>query len=557
MVKVRLQGLSPKGKEPEPEPDLQEWRPRPTENSITCFFDQPSPAPLAVAQCQSRRTIYHFEFIEYRQLCTAYRGAPDYAMAAVEATTANGFDSNNAPTPEDPDSQLNGDASDDADLFGDDDDGLADSHKNDRTLDDKDLDSGDDEGREDRVANTVEDYDVTEEQRETIMCDVDIARIRPPEGDELYALQLPPFLGLNQRNFHYPSYDPPAKPHNAASMKATDKFSPFSTATSTVYWRRDPNPKNSDTLQSNARIIRWSDGSLTMQLASKPTQQYRISTTALRQNYDTKTNTVRKNPVPYDPNRDTHNYLAAPHNTSGLDSQITRPLDAALRIQPSGDLADESVSKLKDALFRAADLGDPLATMSKLKQDPEYQRLQAEKAEKEEMRAARRRENAAQRMNARRDGVLGRSGMGGGRGGLSVAGLEDDEGMPSARGTRPKGGKRRPKFNRHGIIYSDNEDESMPRGRTREDEYDREDDFLANSDEEPETYEDDEELPEDDEDEDAEGEVDDDVGAVPQRKERAGTPKRPAADDDAGEGRASPTQARKKRRVIDDDDEEE
>lgn len=262
--------------------------------------------------------------------------------------------------------------------------------------------------------------------------------------------------------------------------------------------------------------------------------------------------------MPYDPNRDTHNYLAAPHNTSGLDSQITRPLDAALRINPSGDLADESVSKLKDALFRAADLGDPLATMSKLKQDPEYQRLQAEKAEKEEMRAARRRENAQQRMNARRDGVLGRSNAGGGgRGGLSVAGLEDDEGMPSARGNRTKSGKRRPQFNRHGIIYSDNEDESMPRGRTREDEYDREDDFLANSDEEPETYEDDEELPEDDEDEDAEGEVDDDVGAVPPRKERASTPKRPAVDEDAGEGhRGSPSQARKKRRVIDDDEDE-
>ncbi|ETN46289.1 uncharacterized protein HMPREF1541_00473 [Cyphellophora europaea CBS 101466] len=490
-------------------------------------------------------------------------------MAAVEATTPNGFRTNDAPTPEQPQIDLNGDASDDADLFGDDDDEpQADTDNKPRTLDDKELDSGDDEGRADRadrVADTVEDYGVEEEQRETVMCDVDIARIRMPEGDELYALNMPPFLGLNQRNFHYPTYEAPTKPHDASSMKSTDKFSAFSTAASTIHWRRDPNPQNSDILQSNARIIRWSDGSLSLQLASKPTQQYRISTNALRQNYDIKTNTVRKPPVPYDPNRDTHNYLAAPHNTSGLDSQITRPIDAALRIQPSGDLADESVSKLKDALFRAADLGDPLATMSKLKQDPDYQRAMAEKAEKDQLKADRRLENARQRTAARRDGVLGRSGLGGsGRGGLSVAGLEDDEGMPSARGSKRKGDKRRPKTNRHGIIYSDNEDESMPRGRTREDEYDMEDGFLADSEEEPETYEDDEELPEEDEDEDAEGEVDEEVAAAPSqsRREREQTPKRAADDDDEeGEiadgdgGRGSPSQIRKKRRVIDDEDE--
>jgi RNA polymerase-associated protein LEO1 len=493
----------------------------------------------------------------YHRACSRRTDIP---MAAVEATTPNGFGTNDAPTPEDPEAQLNGDASDDADLFGDDDDEPVAAHKEQRNLDDKELDSGDDEGREDRVADTVEDYGVTEEQHETVMCDVDIARIRPPEGDELYALQLPPFLGLNQRNFHYPSYEPPTKPHDAGAMKAGGKFSAFSTAQSTVHWRRDPNPAKEGALQSNARIIRWSDGSLTLQLASKPTQQYRISTSALRQNYNVKTNKLSKSTMPYDPNRDTHNYLAAPHNTSGLDSQITRPLDAVLRIQPSGDLADESVNKLKDALFRASDIGDPLASIAKLKQDPEYQRLQAEKAEKEELRAIRRRENATQRMNQRREGVLGRSGVGGGRGGLSVAGLEDDEGMPSARGNRQKGGKRRPKTNRHGIIYSDNEDEDMPRGRTREDEYDRDDNFLADSDEEPETYEDDEELLDDDDDEDAEGEVDDEVAAAAPPQRRASTPKRAAeddADDDAGAGRASPNQARKRRRVVDDDDDED
>lgn len=485
-------------------------------------------------------------------------------MAAIEAETLNGFGSNDAPTPEAVENGLNGEGSDDGDLFGDDGDEPAD---NQRTLDDKDLDSGDDEGREDRVAKTVEDEDVEEERRETIVCDVDLARIRPPEGDELYLMNLPPFVGLNHRNFHYPSYQPPSKPHDASQMKASEKFSSYSTATSTMYWRRDP--KNPDLMQSNARFIRWSDGSLTLQLASKPTQQYRVSTSALRQNYDASKNRLKPVPVPYDANRDTHNYIAAPHSTSGMEVQIARPLDAALRIQKSGDLADESINRLKAELARVGDIGNPLESMSKTRKDPEQLRREAEQAEKEAARAQRRIENAKERGANRRDAVLGRSGLSSRGGvGLSVGGLEDDEGMPTARGSRRTGGQKnkRRKVDRHGEIYSDDEDDEKP--RPRQDEYDREDDFLADSEEEPETYEDDDELPEDEEeDEDAEGEVDDDVGLIPersrpepqQRRDRASTPKRAAEDDEAegAPGRASPSQARKKRRVIDSDEDED
>jgi RNA polymerase-associated protein LEO1 len=483
------------------------------------------------------------------------------SMAAVQDTTPNGF--GNAPTPE---PQLNGGGSEDGDLFGDDEEDQE-PQVNRRTLDDRDLDSGDDEGRDDRLANSVEDDDIEREQREVKVFDVDLARVRPPEGDELYMMNLPAFIGLNSRNFDYPTYEPPTAPHDASqdkgNNKSGDKFSAFSTATSTMYWRRDPRDK--ELMQSNARVIRWSDGSLTLQLASKPTQQYNISTSAFRQNYDARKNRLKPVPTPYDPNRDTHNYIAAPHSTSGLDVQIVRPIDANIRIQKSGELASASIDRLKAELAKAADIGNPLESMSKVRKDPEQIRREAEQAEKDAARAQRKLENAQYRNNTRRDAVLGRSGLGGRSGvGLSVGGLEDDEGMPSARGNtrRGAGGKKggaKRKVNRHGEIYSDDEDDTMPRGRTREDEYDREDDFLADSEEEPETYEDDEELPEDeDDDEDAAGEIDDDVGVIPERKpqrERSGTPKRAAEDDGAGQG--SPSQIRKKRRVIDSDEEDE
>ena len=496
-------------------------------------------------------------------------------MAAVGTSTSNGFAPIDPPTPEEAAPQLNDDDSEDGDLFGDDDE---EPNTNQRTLDDEELDSGDDENREDRLADPIEDGFIEEQQhREHFVQNVDVSRIRQPEGDELFLMNLPPFIGLNSRNFDYPTYEPPSAPHDAESMKSNEKFSSYSTAASTIYWRRDPNPKNKDTLQSNARFIRWSDGSLTLQLASKPSQQYNVSTSAFRQNYDIKKNRLKSTPVPYDPNRDTHNYLAAPHSCVGMDMQIARPLDAALRIQKSGDLASESINRLKAELARAVDIGNPLDSINRTKEDPDTARRKAEKAEKDLLAAERKAVNEQYRTAAKRDHTLGRSGARSGVG-LSIGGLEDDEGMPSARGTRrtgaakgARGGKR--KTNRHGEIYSDDEDETLPRGRTREDEYDRNDDFLADSEEEPETYED-EELAEED-DEDAEGEVDEDVGEIPERRpppaaapverrerERAGTPKGPAEDDDddAGgpaAGRGSPSQMRKKRRVIDDDDEDE
>ena len=246
--------------------------------------------------------------------------------------------------------------------------------------------------------------------------------------------------------------------------------------------------------------------------------------------------------------------------------QITRPLDASIRIQPTGDLADESVLRLQADLAATAKGHDPLEHIKVSRVDPEQAKRQAEAADKEAQKLERKRRNAQEALETRREQTLRRGGVGG-RGGLSVAGLEDDEGMPTARGRKAKARKRR--TNRRGEIYSDDEDDTMPRGRTREDEYDLEDDFLADSDEEPEIYgEEEEEDVLDEDDEDAEGEGDDAAPAPPPtsgtqrnvkervREKRSATPKRPAEDDDAGQGTMGSPQARKKRRVIDDDEDE-
>ncbi len=363
---------------------------------------------------------------------------------------------------------------------------------------------------------------------------------------------MPAFLGLDRKNFNPNTYEPPKQTHD--EDLSDTKFSAFNTAASTVYWRHDP--QDAAKLQSNARIIRWSDGSLTLQLASNPKDQYRISTTALRQTFGKK----NKSQNDYDPNRDAHYYLGAPHTAAAL-LQVVAPVSAAMKILPTGQQNDDSVQRLQASLAAASATTDVFSNVKKIKEDPEMAKKAAELAEKEIQRDKRKRLANEDKQLSRRDKVLGRAGVSRGTG-LSIADLEDEDGMPTT--TRPKKGATRPKRNRSGDIYSDDEDEGYPRGRTKEDEYDLEDGFMAASDEEPEIYE----------DEDAPGEQDDDDPDVDDleiegrqtlvegktrgeaERGRDVTPKR-AAEEEVPPVAGSPHAGRKKRRVIDDDDDDE
>lgn len=313
-------------------------------------------------------------------------------------------------------------------------------------------------------------------------------------------------------------------------------------------WRYDP--QDATKLQSNTRIVRWSDGSLTLQLASQPREQYRISTTALRQDFGKTRKAGEGND--YDPAKDSHHFLTAPHAKSEV-IRLIHPFSAAMKILPSGEQTDEAVLALQKSLAAAEAAHDPFASIRHVKEDPELAKKRAELAEKEKLRAERRREAQLERETGRKEKVLGRRGLGGRGVGLTIDSLEDEDGMPTAK---PKSRK----ASRRGDIYSDDdEDDGYTRGRTREDEYDADDGFLAASDEEPEIY---------DEDEDAAGEDDADVDDLEiQRRtpenslglKKAGqqTPTIPERNvEDEGAVNGSP-QTRKKRRVIDDDDEDE
>lgn len=357
-------------------------------------------------------------------------------------------------------------------------------------------------------------------------------------------------MGLKPENYEPETYEIPTANHGSNQPPA-DRFSPFTVASTTAFWRYDP--QNSSRLQSNTRIVRWSDGSLTLQIASQPRDHYRISTTALRQEYGNAKHKEGSEQQDYHPDKDSQHYLSTPHAKAEV-LRLIHPFSAAMKILPSGEQTDEAVLALQKSLAAAEVVHDPFAAIRNVKEDPELAKKRAELAEKDKLRAERKREAQIERETGRKEKILGRRGLGKGGVGLTVGGLEDEDGMPTAKARKPvrKGG------NRRGDIYSDDEDDGYPRGRTREDEYDQDDGFLAASDEEPEIFDDEENAEEDDPDvDDLEIEGRETVVKSKSRSERHETPKRSpeeVEDDTAVNG--SP-HTRKKRRVIDDDEDDD
>lgn len=293
-------------------------------------------------------------------------------------------------------------------------------------------------------------------------------------------------------------------------------------------------------------VYRWSDGSTTIAVGD---QHYELQSKSLVPPKDSKI---------YNEVQDSHLYLASPSVEAQMLITVGHMANQ-YTVRPNKDIQDDAVEKLKKGMAAATrgihktgdDRGGPeLITNT---EDPEIQRKKAEIAEKERNKLQRRRENAAEKANAPKHSL-------GGRGGLNVDDLEGRAGRRAPGNARkgPKPRRRRADYD----TDDSNEQSGLPRGRNREDEYDKEDDFLASSDEELEEGGDDdeeEELLDDDEDSERE---------EPKSK-RQKTSKPATADSDAdAEGDADnvapaadastePAGRGRKRMIIDDDEDDE
>lgn len=323
----------------------------------------------------------------------------------------------------------------------------------------------------------------------------------------------------------------------------TDEFRPSSWAIKNskhkipinlIRYRRNP---ETGELESNTNIYRWSDGSLTMQVGEE--------------HYDIQVKEQIPPPnKPYVADRDAHRYFAAAHM---FDQQMLTVghISEEWTIRPDKQRIDEDTEMLREQMSRARPgmkEGEMIITTT---QDPELQKKQAEMAEKERVRAQRRRENA----QARVDGGGGGGGGGYRRGGLSIDALEGGRRSTAGRKRGPGGG---PKRRRRGDSEYDSDDD-LPAGAHGQNEYDREDDFIASSDNDDNESGDNNDNEEEDDILDV---VDRDQHEKPRAKRQR--TEHSDVDEDADgepEGSAAAHAAdharRHRRRVVDDDDDEE
>ena len=435
---------------------------------------------------------------------------------------------------------------DDDDLFGDGGEDGDEATPAFRNLEDEDLDSGDDEGRTDRVQREDEHKDEQLENLEVMDAELERHAVPEPSDGELYLFKVPHNLSIEPKQFSAKTFQPPTTDHHSRGPPS-ETFSAYNAAMTTIRWRHSPSDHGK--LQSNARILRWSDGSLTLQFASDPETQYEMDPRMLappQHNPKIRTPTSIHYRPGHQPKisdrKDTHTYLAAPHEGPGL-VRITNKFTTNLSLVAGADSKDAALVQLQNALAAAAQRGrseaEPALSIIDIKEDPELDRARMEAAHKEKLKQARAREKAAERERDRASRAFGRTGVRSSGYGLTLGGLEDeDSGRRGAKKAKPKTGLRRD--------WSDEEDYRGSRFN-REDEYDEEDDFIAASDEEPEVVEDDD---------------DDDDGIIeaPRARRAKGTasPKRGRGGDDEDEEEVvTNVRSVKRRRVVDDDEDDE
>ncbi|KAK3180215.1 hypothetical protein K4F52_008414 [Lecanicillium sp. MT-2017a] len=388
------------------------------------------------------------------------------------------------------------------DLFGDEGDEQSPAP---RVLDDDELASDpDDDGHRTRYDDDED--QVQHETREKVVMGVQTYRHRVPKPKDgvLRVMRVPKFLRIVPEEYNTESYEP-----TEFDLQNATKEHPAHVARV----RRDA---DSGLLQSNANIYRWSDGSVTLGVGGE--------------HFEIQKKSLAPGPgQPYDELKDGHYYAAAAEISSNLLVTVGHVTEQ-FNVRPNKGGGDDALAVLAQRMQQASKAANEDDMIIRTTRDPELQKREAEMAEKERMKAQRRRENAAAKMDG-----LGRVS----RGGLSIGDLEGGRRVGSSRkrgmpGTKPK--RRRPEYD---------SDDDLPQGVSRHEDYDMEDGFLVGSDEE--------ELESEAEDDDDILDDDDGRGRRSKRQRTADSEDEDAEGDevDAMEmsGRA------RRRNVIDDDDE--
>ncbi|KAG5919584.1 hypothetical protein E4U61_000768 [Claviceps capensis] len=401
------------------------------------------------------------------------------------------------------------------DLFGDEgDDDLPTTSKV-RDLDDDDLASDpSDDGRGRRGAYEDEDPHPHETRDRVVMATQTYRHQIPnPKDGTLAVMRVPKFIKFLPELYDSSNFVP--SEFDISNAKSERH----------IHVARVCKDESTGLLHSNTNIFRWSDGSLTISVGGE--------------HYEIQKKSLAPAPgKPYNELHDGHYYAAAAELSSNLLMTVGH-LTEQFNVRPNKAGGDDALAALAERMAQASKSGKDGDNIIRTTRDPELQKKQAEMAEKERMKAQRRRENAALKM----DGGLGpRSG----RGGLSIGDLEGGRGHGSGRKRIASGAlklkRRRPEYD---------SDDDLPQGVGRREDYDMDDGFLVGSEDE------DMESEANDDEEEEELLEDEEEERRPARKKRQKTTE--VDDDEDAEGEdsnaAEPSSRSRRRHVLEDDDE--
>ncbi|KAF4334140.1 hypothetical protein FBEOM_12059 [Fusarium beomiforme] len=329
-------------------------------------------------------------------------------------------------------------------------------------------------------------------------------RIPKPKDGALRILRIPKFLKIMPEVYDPDTFEPTE--FDLANAKAEHP----------KHVARVRKDHSTGELKSNTNIFHWSDGSVTISVGG---EHYEIQRKALAPPPD----------KPYIEVNDGHYYAAAAELHSNILMTVGH-ITEQYNVRPNKAVGDDALTLLAERMAVASKPANATDMIIQTTVDPELQKKQAELAEKERMKAQRRRENAAAKM----DGGYGRSA----RGGLSIGDLEG--GRRGAGGSRKRGapGSGKPRRRR-----DEESDEELEHAVGRHEGYSLDDGFIVNSD--------DEEM-ESGGDDDDEDEFPDDMDEKP-RSKRQRTRERSEDEDDLSEVEQVAGRSRR-RNVIDDDD---
>ena len=342
--------------------------------------------------------------------------------------------------------------------------------------------------------------------------------VDPGATGDLYLMKIPQYLPLIPELFDVDTFTVP--------KSIPTQPSPYTLATTAIRFRQHPTDPSK--YQSNSRIIRWSDGTLSLQIGSSP------------ELYDLPSKPLAPPPksTDYDPTQDSHTYLVTPHEGANMLRFIGHATQSLSVMAAGEEVSDEAMARLHEQLAAAVQAKGGMRVKNmeiQNMEDPEKLKREAEKAEKERMRAQKRLEAQRRKHDIlpERGGLSGSRGSAG-TGGSGVGGRLTAADLEERRRER-RGGRGSP---------------SGRRGATREDDYDRGDGFLADEDEEEDDFivddeDGDEEMDQDNEDDEEETE----------RRQRARLKK--AKDKATAAGMPKKAHPKPKKAEVDEEEEEE